>query len=153
MFSRGSLICPKSQTIFFFLNLMPELNALLKGIRMTYFFVISFSFSSSSGGIFASSIKCGIAAEGWRGCFPGLVILILFFSSMASLLSDLSDTTEGAPPRVSVFCGCEAAAVTRPEVSLSLLFSAFFSLVSCPFFAAPGPPCCPTRLRLVFLYE
>lgn len=101
------------------------------------------SFSSSSvKGLGSSSCTLLTIAEDKRACCltPPLPILTRFLSSITSLLSDRSETTDGAPPRVSVGT-CDTPAVALPGVNFSLLFSSFLSLVSCPFLPPPGPPC------------
>lgn len=89
-------------------------------------------------------------AEDWR-CFCTLAMLSRFFSSVTSLLSERSEITEGAPVRVSNCCAWDARPVVRLGVSLSLLFSGFFSFGSCPFFA-PGPPGCWAPRRFPFWF-
>ena len=68
-------------------------------------------------------------AEDWR-CFCALPMLSRFLSSVTSLLSERSEITEGAPVRTSNACACEDRPVVRLGVSLSVLFSGFFSFWS-----------------------
>lgn len=68
-------------------------------------------------------------ADDWR-CFCTLAILSRFLSSVTSLLSERSEITDGAPVRVSKGCACVDRPVVRLGVSLSLLFSGFFSFPS-----------------------